>query len=263
MPLTHAYAIVPENPFNPVREALDHGEVAQARRLIDGILRSDASSQLTDECTRLRDTTTWPDTWLIAAVRRDPPDSDALDTLAERYWKQLFGRCQLLTLDRQNASDLAQDAWCRVLRARHTLKPDGNFPAYLNAIATNLWRDHNRSAYRAGAMADRRLASLDSAPSGTDDDTLSLGDILPDLSGLEADAQRLLMIDIDNALAQLSPLLREVLMARFLDGESCTEIGHRHNRTEQTVSGWVRQAIREMKFHLEESRLGTPGKENV
>jgi DNA-directed RNA polymerase specialized sigma24 family protein len=50
--------------------------------------------------------------------------------------------------------------------------------------------------------------------------------------------------------------LRDVLVARFLTGESCAEIGERHGRTEQTVSGWVREALRQMKLQLEESGSG-------
>jgi transposase-like protein len=44
-----------------------------------------------------------------------------------------------------------------------------------------------------------------------------------------------------------------VLVSRFLDGESCAEIGIRYGRTEQTISAWVRQAIREVQVHFEEA----------
>src|SRR5688500_15338220 len=91
------------------------------------------------------DPSSWPDTRLIEAVRRDPPDTAALDVLADRYRRPLYGRCRLLTLDHDRASDLAQEAWCRVLRARHALRPDGNFPAYLATTAMNIWRDRHRS----------------------------------------------------------------------------------------------------------------------
>jgi len=43
-----------------------------------------------------------------------------------------------------------------------------------------------------------------------------------------------------------------VLVSRFLADESCAEIGRRYGRTEQTVSGWIRQAIQEMKTFLTE-----------
>jgi RNA polymerase sigma factor (sigma-70 family) len=89
-----------------------------------------------------------------------------------------------------------------------------------------------------------------------------LADVLPDLNALDAEQQALLRLDIDQALAQLSPLLREVLVARFIGGESCAEIGRRHDRTEQTVSGWVREAIRQMKLQLEKPDRAVAGSDN-
>jgi RNA polymerase sigma-70 factor (ECF subfamily) len=180
----------------------------------------------------------------------------ALDELANRYWKPLFGRCQLLTLNHQKAGDLAQEAWCRVLRNRHALKPAGNFPAYLTTIATNLWRDGHRSARRAGPMADHLLESLDASPPNDHGESVALVDRIADLKALSPEEQTLLAMDIDKALERLTPQLREVLVARFIAGESCAEIGQRYGRTEQSISGWVRQALREMKLHFEGASRG-------
>jgi RNA polymerase sigma-70 factor (ECF subfamily) len=207
-----------------------------------------------DERPSPRNETAWPDEWLIAAVRREPPDETALDTLVARYWKALFARCQLLTLDRERATDLAQETWYRMLRARHTLKTDGNFSAYIMTIAANLWRDRNRSMRRAGPMAETRMASLDATLETEDGDTLVLADVLPDLKALETEQQALLKTDIDDALSRLSPELRDVMTSRYLVGESSAEIGRRYGRTEQTITTWLRQAIREMKVYLSESR---------
>lgn len=238
-------------------EALEVGEAEETRQLLDKILAADPSCAVTEEWAQFSDVTAWPDAWLIAAVRHDPPDEQALDALVDRYWKPLFGRCQMLTLNHERARDLAQEAWCRLLRARHSLKPDGNFPAYLATVATNLWRDSHRSARRAGPLADHRLASLDAELNGDDDGTVVLGDMLPDLNALQAGEQALLKLDIDRALAQLTPLLRDVLIARFLTGESCAEIGMRYGRTEQTASAWVREGMQEIRIHLEEYDFGT------
>jgi RNA polymerase sigma-70 factor, ECF subfamily len=194
------------------------------------------------------------DATLINAVRRDPPDEIALDTLVSRYWSPLYARCELLTLNGQAASDLAQETWCRMLRARRRLDPEKNFPAYLNTIATNVWRDQNRVSRRAGAMSDQRLASYDAVLETADGDPAVLADIVPDLNAVEADEQAMLKLDVDRALERLSPQLRDVLIARFLDDESAAEIGKRYRRTEQTITAWVRQALREMKVHLGESR---------
>ena len=228
------------------------GEAARTRWLNDEDFSENAALANQEEWEQPRDVDVWSDARLISAVRRDPPDEAALDALVDRYWKPLFARCQVLTLNRQKASDLAQEAWCRVLRARHSLKPDGNFPAYLRTVATNVWRDSNRSARRAGPLANDRMASLDAALPGDEGDTIVLADVVPDLNALQTEERALLKLDIDRALEQLTPLLRDVLVARFLTGESCAEIGERYGRTEQTVSGWVREALRQMKLQLEE-----------
>ena len=192
------------------------------------------------------------DAQLISSVCCDPPDDEALEVLVTRYWGYLFAHCHMLTLDQEKARDLAQSTWYRLLRARHGLKPDGSFPAYLATIATNLFRDHYRASRRAGPMADSRLESLDAEHSNEDGEGVLLVETVADTKSLQPQAETLFAIDIDRALGQLTPQLREVVIARFIIGESCAEIGLRHGRTEQTISGWVRQALRQMKSHLEE-----------
>jgi RNA polymerase sigma factor (sigma-70 family) len=206
---------------------------------------------------------TWPDAWLINAVRRDPPDEDALSALVDRYWKTLFARCRLMSPDRESASDLAQESWLRVLRARHSLEPDGNFPGYIITIATNLWRDRNRVAQRAGAAAERSMSSLDAAiVSEGGGEPLTLVDVIADPRSLSSDDQILLEMDLDKALDRLSLHLRDSLVSRFVGGESAAEIGARYGRTEQTITGWIREAVREMKIYLAESQSLGPRAEN-
>jgi RNA polymerase sigma factor (sigma-70 family) len=236
-----------------VRRALDSGDVADARRMMTEAFAVDGSLRFAEEWMPLRDVMGWSDAWLVAGARQEPADVEALDALVNRYWKVLYGRCRMLTLDSQLASDLAQETWCRVLRARRALRPDGNFPAYLTTIATNLWRDWHRTARRAGPMAEHRMASLD-APVAGGGEEMGLADVLPDLNGLQADEQAQLKLDLDDAMSRLAPQLRDVLIARFLNDDSAAEIGRREGRTEQTISAWVRHALREMKLHLGESR---------
>lgn len=237
-----------------VHRALDRGHVADARRMMTEAFELDTSLRCAKEWRPLRDVTGWSDAWLVAGARQEPADVEALDALVNRYWKVLYGRCRMLTMDSQQASDLAQETWCRVLRARRTLRPDGNFPAYLTTIATNLWRDWQRSARRAGPMAEHRMASLDARFSAGTGEEMGLADVLPDLNGLHADEQAQLKLDLDEAMSRLAPQLRDVLIARFLNDESAAEIGRREGRTEQTISARVRHALRDMKRHLGESR---------
>jgi RNA polymerase sigma-70 factor (ECF subfamily) len=197
---------------------------------------------------------TWPDAWLISAIRRDPPDEEALNALVDRYWKKLYARCRMLTVDADSANDLAQESWLRVLRARRSIEPGGNFQAYIIAIATNLWRDKNRSAVRAGPVADSRMASLDAPVAADEGESIPLINVVADPHTLSADDQILLEMDLDNALNRLEPRLRDVLISRFITGESAAEIGQRYGRTEQSITGWIREATMQMKIYLGDER---------
>jgi RNA polymerase sigma factor (sigma-70 family) len=202
----------------------------------------------------------WSDAQLIFSVQSEPPDERALEVLVARYWDSVFARCQMLTLNRERAFDLAQETWCRLLRNRRALKVDGNFPAYLATIATNLFRDSYRAARRAGPLGEHQLISLESPIEYEEEGAVFLVNILPDLKSLRTEELAHLKLDMDAALFRLGPLLREVLVARYIDGESCAEIGARHGRTEQTISGWIRAALRQMKAYLEEPEPGrSPG----
>ena len=241
---------VSDTPNDAARAALARGAVAEARRLADEAFVRDDGAWRDPAWVQVRDVHAWPDAWLVAAVRAEPPDAPALDALVARYWKVLVGRCHLLTADRDRAADLAQDTWLRMLRARPALDPQGSFPAYLVTTATNLWRDRQRAARRAGPLAEQRLASLDGAPPAGGEDGLDLTAVLPDPHAMSVDDQVLLAFDVDRALARLDPRAREVLVARVVAGESCAEIGRRFGRTEQTVSAWVRQASRTLRDYL-------------
>jgi RNA polymerase sigma-70 factor (ECF subfamily) len=231
--------------------ALLCGHAAQARLLISQAQETNSSDAFSEDWSQFQKIDSWPDEWLVASVRGEPPDAPALDVLVNRYWNTLFARCQLLTGNHSAAADLSQEAWCRILRSRHRLRPGGNFQAYLITIATNLWRDNMRSIYRAGPMADRHLASLNEEHLN-DGETVVLMDALPDSKAYDRHERTSLAMDIDAALAKLSPLLRDVLVARYVSGESCLEIGKFYGRTEQTISGWIRTATRQLKIHLED-----------
>lgn len=241
-----------------ISAALEAGDAAAARELLERTVAEHPAIRFLEGWVTFWDPSAWPDAWLVAAVRRDPPDEPALDALAQRHWKNLFARCHMLTLDREKAADLAQDAWCRILRVRSALRTDGNFPAYLATVATNLWRDRYRAERRAGDLGTTRLLSLDAAAPTNDGEGSLLGDLLPDLEALAASEQARLKLDVDQALEQLAPVLRDVLVSRYLGGESCAEIGRRYGRTEQTVSGWVRQGVQEIRRFFEENGRRVP-----
>jgi RNA polymerase sigma-70 factor (ECF subfamily) len=235
-----------------VRLAVKCGDVLEAKTGVQSALASIPSIARSEEWSQFLDVGAWTDEWLIAAVRRDPPAAAALDVLADRYWKEVFGRCYLLTLNYDKASELAQQAWVRVLRARQRLLPTGNFPAYVSTVATNLWRDAQRWSRRAGPMAEQNLVSLDQPIWVDEGDNVLLADGLPSPNSLDAADRAMLRLDIDQSLERLSTKLRDVLISRYITGESSAEIAKRYGRTEQAVSGWIRDALQQMRNYLDE-----------
>lgn len=238
--------------FAAVCFALNCGEVAEARQLIREASSAGASIGSSGAWNQLCDVSLWKDAWLIAAVRRPHPDEQALNVLGDRYWNVLAGRCEFLAGNRDQASDLAHDTWCRVLRTRNRLKPGGNFPAYLTMIATNLWRDAYRLSCRSGRLAQNQLYSLDVKLA---DDNGEYGEPLinriPDLKNLSPAERTLLALDLEKAFDSLGAELRDVLVARFVQDESSADIARRYGCTEQTISGKVRRGLSKMKHFLE------------
>ena len=199
---------------------------------------------------RLAKTRSWTDARLIAAIQEEPPNEDALHELVTRYWHTLFARCRALTMGSDLAADLVQETWSRVLRARAGLRPDGSFPGYIIAVATNIYRDQRRLSRRAGDMAEHRLLSLELAMPSDEDDTVVLADVIPDTRTLGRADRLALAIDLDGAFAQLTPRLREVVVARYIRGESAAAIGRRYECSEQTITTWLRRAGRLLQDYL-------------
>ena len=192
----------------------------------------------------------WTDSRLIAAIQAEPPDQDALHELVTRYWRPLLARCRALTMNSDLAADLVQETWSRVLRARAGLRPDGSFLGYIMAVATNICRDQRRLSRRAGDMAEHRLLSLELAMPSDEDDTVILADVIPDTQTLGRADRLALAIDLDGAFAHLTPRLQEVVVARYIRGESAAAIGRRHDCTEQTITTWLRRAGRLLQEYL-------------
>ena len=198
------------------------------------------------ERTPNEDLTSLSDAELLVAAREAEEDSGSLDMLVRRHSRALERRCLMLTSDRERAADLAQETWTRMLAVRATVRPEGSFGAFLATIAVNLWRDKCRVDRRVRELSEPRPLSID--PSDHADDSYSLEETI---SVSEFPEERLLLqVDLALALARLPARLRTVVLARYVVGESASEIGERFGRTEQTITAWLREAMTQLKHDL-------------
>lgn len=142
-----------------------------------------------------------PDHTLMLAVRDG--ELDALGELFERHHGPLFSFLYKLTGDRTAAEDITQIVFQRMLKYRHTYRDEGNFTAWMYALARRCAADHFRRAQTIPYATDP--ASLgehpDEAPHAAQNATAR-----DDHALLHA------------ALAKLAPDDREVLLlSRFQD----------------------------------------------
>ncbi len=144
--------------------------------------------------------------------RRDPA---LLDYLIQQHQYRLFRYLLMLTGSREEAEDLFQETWIRVLEKGHQYKKRWKFETWLFTIARHLAIDFLRR---------RRPQSLDALrePTGTArpfelEDTTSSSAFEQAFQGEEA-------ASVATALAHLPASYREVLTLRFHEDMELEEI---------------------------------------
>ena len=161
-------------------------------------------------------------------------DVGLLDELIVRYQHRLLRYLLYLTGNREQAEDLFQEVWMRVLVRGAQFNGQARFETWLFTIARNLLIDQRRK---------RTMSSLDELfEAGGDDDRpmafeVATGEPTPfdHFANLE-DRER-----IAAALLELDTLHREVLVLRFHEELSLEEIA-KVRKLRQTPTGKVPQA---------------------
>lgn len=174
------------------------------------------------------------DEQLLAAVLAG--EMAALTQLVERYQRPLTGYLErLLGGDWPLAQDLAQETFLRVLRQRECCgqRP---FKPWLYAIATNLARDHFKSA------ASRRVSPLDPLLAAQ----LIAEDAGPEEQALAHERGETVM----GALAMLSEEYRVTLLLRFYSDLSLREIADALDIPIGTVKSRLTVGLRRLRAAL-------------
>jgi len=129
-------------------------------------------------------------------------DRRAFDALAETSRPWLFGLCFRLVRDRYAAEDLVQEALVQALRGIGSLREAGRFRAWLSRIAMNACRMYLRRGL--SAASDSLTQEAPAFPLQTSEQS---------------------PFGVDEALAQISPVQRRILMLFYGEGLSHAEVG--------------------------------------
>ncbi len=151
------------------------------------------------------------------AKRRDPA---AFDTLVDLYSARLYGYFYRLTGSRDDADDLLQDLFVRLVRMIRDYEHDDRLDAWIFRIATNLVRDRVRRS------RTRRSIGLARGRGEADED----GDVLssvPDEAAAPPGARMDTAEQVDrlqSALGQLPEPERQVILLRHFSQLTFREI---------------------------------------
>lgn len=166
---------------------------------------------------------------LVAAAKKN--DQEALGTLCERYFPQVYRFMISRVASREDAEDLASEVCVRVVESLP--KQRGFFPAWLFRIARNLLADHYR----------RHGTRRDSLPM---DDEIAAR--VPNKEDI--DSKLLLDHELEEALNRLTQEQEEVIRLRFIEGYETAEIAEIQGRAPGAVRALQFRAIASLREFL-------------
>ena len=165
-------------------------------------------------------------------------DQHAWQQLVAAQHRRIYGICYRFTGSAADAEDLTQDVFLKLYRNLASFDTQkGNFQTWLTTLTRNLLVDHFRRT-RLERATDSLDASLLAEDGGLG---LNLADRLADTRpSQEAHAAGLeLKVRIQQALAQLSPELREAVVFRDLEDMDYKEIAQVLRIPEGTVKSRI------------------------
>ncbi|MBK8291400.1 MAG: RNA polymerase sigma factor [Flammeovirgaceae bacterium] len=159
--------------------------------------------------------------------------------LFDRYHKRIFNFLARMSADTQIAEDLTQNVFLRLLKYRHTYKPEMKFQSWIYQMARNAFADHYQ--YQKQRMPVRMEIE-------------KLSDRLPEV--MDALEQEEIEKRLIQALAKLPDDYRELLVLTRFQHLKYEEVAHFLDMTVSNVKVKVHRAIgqlRENYFELENS----------
>jgi RNA polymerase sigma-70 factor (ECF subfamily) len=173
-------------------------------------------------------------------------DVGLLDELIVRYQHRLLRYLLYLTSNREQAEDLFQEVWMRVLVRGGQFNGKARFDTWLFTVARNLVIDLRRK---------RTMSSLDEMFEASGDEDRPMGiEIAADApSPFDEYAGGEDRARLAAALLEMEPLYREVLVLRFHEDLSLEEIANVTRAPLSTVKSRLYRGLASMKPKLQES----------
>ncbi len=167
-------------------------------------------------------------------------DSEAFAVLVERYQRRVVGVAMAVVHNQDDAVELAQETFVRAFENLSKFESRSSFSTWLYRIAANLaidfWRREGRHVVLHGEDADNELRRMPSAQ----------GD------SYKAAARSELSERIKQALEELTPEHRAVILLREVEGLSYDEISEALNCPRGTVMSRLHYARGKLRVILKD-----------
>jgi RNA polymerase sigma-70 factor (ECF subfamily) len=165
----------------------------------------------------------------------------AFTELVARHIDGLYGFAFRLTGSREAAEDIVQDSSVKAWRSIDRFREGERWKTWIYAIARNTAIDHLRKK-RSLSFSDLELASGDNPVV----DNLEGDEPLPNELAMRIEDKQLM----ERALADLSPLYREVLYLYYYEDMTLAEVATLLDRPIDTVKSQHRRGLAAMKIIL-------------
>jgi RNA polymerase sigma-70 factor, ECF subfamily len=161
-----------------------------------------------------------------------------LEKLYARYWTPLINYINKRLSDRHMAEEIVQETMLRAWRHADKLDPErGSVQSWLCRVAHNIMVDRIRRKHARPAEVYDTSASHEAYAIG--DHASAVGTA----------------VDVQRAIAQLSPIYRTVLRLIYFDGRTCAEAAEILGIPSGTVRSRVHYALRQLRTALEDKRF--------
>lgn len=166
--------------------------------------------------------------------------------LIRRYERPVFSLIYRMVRNREQAEDLSQETFVKVLNAIESYRPEFKFSSWVFKIANNAAIDHLR-------RRELDTLSLDGSPHAETADAveataLQIGDSSE--SPLEEVEARELGGSIEAGISMLRPEYRTCILLRHVEGRSYEEIAEVMNLPLGTVKTYIHRARNELRISL-------------
>jgi RNA polymerase sigma-70 factor, ECF subfamily len=174
-------------------------------------------------------------------------DTGAFDQLVLRYQKRFFNLAYRMLSQADDALEVTQDAFYQMFRNLGRFEEKARFSTWGTRIVINLCLNLRKKKKRRNVAGQM---SLDDT--GPDEDQRPLSEVLPDEG--ESPEERLhrteLSQAIEEGLAMLNDIHREIVVLRDIQGQSYQEIAEALELNEGTVKSRLARARIALKDHI-------------